>query len=212
MRQGRADEAIPLFEEQVSLAEDAEESAQNSHQRSPAILAYNNLTVAWEHKHDYLQARAYALLALQSDKDNRAARVNLSRIERALQRWRWPNTISGEYIQYAGHGSWQIITIEPSTTKEAHFCFSGIWWGANDESRGPSGIGELSGTAAVADGRGVYQSNDTSGDRCVISMDFRPDKVELQQSGDDTDCGFGHNVRANGIFLRISADAKCSPE
>jgi hypothetical protein len=43
-------------------------------------------------------------------------------------------------------------------------------------------------------------------------MKFSPDKLEVKQIGDDFDCGFGHNVTANGTFERISSEVECTPE
>ncbi len=41
-------------------------------------------------------------------------------------------------------------------------------------------------------------------------MHFSRDKLEVKQTGDDADCGFGHNVTANGTFQRLSSNAECS--
>ncbi len=210
----RLDEAIQFFERQAALAERADIERQGKSRdallHSPyklAITAYNNLAVAYSYQHDYLQARAWALVALRWDRNNRAARFNLHNIERALVGWQWPQTPAGEYVQYAGRGTWESMIVEPSPPGNAHFCFSGLWWGLGE---GPSGIGDLTATVPLRDSQAEYISRDFTDNQCSISMHFYRDKLEVKQTGNDSDCGFGHNVTANGTFQRISSSAKCT--
>ena len=209
MRHGRVEDAIKLFERQVALAEIADIEQQQAgkphHPYELAVPAYNNLASACLKKHDYLQARSWALVALRWDKDNSAAHVNIAVINRALRRPKWPNSPTGEYIQYAGRATWQSIVVEPSSPGTVHFCFSGLWWGLGE---GPAGLGDLRGTIYLSENRAKYVSSEFG--QCVISMRFFPDRVELKQTGSDSECGFGHNVRADGTFQRISTSASCT--
>jgi hypothetical protein len=215
LRQGRTDEAITLFEQQAALAELADIERQTKSRdvllHSPcklALTAYNNLAVAYSDKHDYLQARAWSLVALRCDEKSQAAQFNLHSIERALVGWQWPQTPAGEYLQYAGRGTWESFVVEPSPDK-VHFCFSGLWWGLGE---GPSGLGDLTATVPLRDSQAEYTSLEFTNNKCAISMHFSPDKLEVKQTGSDFDCGFGHNVTANGTFQRISTSAKCREE
>jgi hypothetical protein len=216
LRQGHLDIAIALFEQQAGLAEIADIGRQVRSRdvlpHSPcklALTAYNNLAVAYSDKHDYPRARSWALVALGCNEKSQAAQFNLRNIERAIVGWQWPRTPAGEYIQYAGRGTWESIIVEPSPTGSIHFCFSGLWWGLGE---GPSGLGELTGTVPLHGNHAEYASREFTDNKCVISMHFSPDKLEVEQTGSDFDCGFGHNVTANGTFQRISKSAQCTEE
>jgi hypothetical protein len=146
---------------------------------------------------------------LRCNKKDSAAQFNLGNIERALREWQWPETPAGEYVQYAGRGTWENIIVEPSPPDNVRFCFFGLWWGLGE---GPSGLGELRDTVPLHDNHAEYVSHESTGNKCLISMHFYADKLELKQTGSDFDCGFGHNVTADGTFQRISNSAKCPVE
>ena len=215
-KQGHLDQAIQLFEHQAALAEIADIGRQTSSRdallNSPyklSLTAYNNLALAYFAKHDYFWARAWTLVTLRWDKTNRAAQFNLRKIEQALQKWQWPQTTAGEYVQYAGRGTWESMVIKPSEPGSIQFCFSGLWWGLGE---GPSGLGDLSATVPFHHGIAEYSTQEFSEKRCRIAIHFFTDRLEVQQTGDPSDCGFGHNVTANGTFQRISSGAECPPE
>lgn len=213
LRQGHVDEAIHLFEQQAGLAELADIDRQSKLPdpllHSPyklALTAYNNLAVAYLDKRDYLRARSWALVALRWDKEDRAARFNLRNIDRALKNWQWPKTPAGEYIQYAGRGTWQSFIVQPSPHGTIHFCFSGLWWGLGE---GPSGLGELTETVPLHGNEAEYTTSEFTNNKCSIEMRFYDDRLEVKQTGSEWDCGFGHNVTASGTFQRIGTDGKC---
>ena len=212
MKEGRVEDAIDLFEQQAVLAEradiDRQGKSQNALLHSPyklAVTAYNNLALAYLKKHEYMWARAWTLVALQWEKDNQAAQFNLRKIEQQLDPGKWPRTTAGEYVQYAGHATWQSIIVKP-VSSGIKFCFSGLWWGLGE---GPSGIGELTATVPIEENRAEYRSTEY-GD-CRISMHFSAEKLVVQQP-DDAECGFGHNVSADGTYYRVSSNAECPPE
>lgn len=65
------------------------------------------------------------------------------------------------------------------------------------------GIGEISGDTAVfsgdeADAAGVAAA-------CKIIIKFvRPGTIKVQQNREESDCGFGHNVTADGTYKKAS--------
>lgn len=59
--------------------------------------------------------------------------------------------------------------------------------------------GELSGEASITGDTAIYQSDEYG--PCKIMMVFtKPGEVNVTQEGTDADCGFGHNVYANGVY------------
>jgi hypothetical protein len=40
-------------------------------------------------------------------------------------------------------------------------------------------------------------------ERCEITLVFLPGKLKVIQAGSDADCGFGHNVNADGTYRKI---------
>ena len=215
LKSGRIDEAIDLFKQQAALAEVADINLQTGSGRSRhrpytlAVPAYNNLALAYFKKHDYFWGRAWAHVALRWDKDNSAAQFNLREIEQALGKWQWPQMLAGEYVLYGGRGTWETFIVRPASAGNIEFCFSGLWWGRGE---GPSGIGDLHATVPIHDNQAEYSTHEFGEKECRISMKFSPDKLEVKQIGDDFDCGFGHNVTANGTFERISSEVECTPE
>jgi hypothetical protein len=218
LKAGRTEEAIKLFEEQVRLAElfdiERQQKAQTriSGLCQSALTAYNNLAVAYMHKGDYLQARAWAATAIACDKKDQAAQFNMRKIEERLSSSPRSKSPAGTYVQYAGRASWQTFVVEtidgnPSLQRSIHFCFSGLYWGMGE---GPSGLGDLEGTAPMPDMKAEYFSHEFSDKGCTLTLEFHPNRLEVLQTGDDVDCGFGHNVDASGTYLRVSAGTKCS--
>lgn len=59
--------------------------------------------------------------------------------------------------------------------------------------------GQLSGEASISGDTAIYE-NDEYG-QCKITIVFtKPGEVNVTQEGTDADCGFGHNVYANGTY------------
>jgi hypothetical protein len=211
LKAGKIDEAIVLFKWQGTLAEEAD--IRQGHVNigpgkkpvySLGILAYNNLALAYMHKGDLLEARAWCNVALRWDKNNKTALHNLGQIQKNLRRDNWilPDPVTGTYVQYAGRGYWNIFIVQRDEGSKISIFFSGMWWGPGHKY-GPSGIGEFRGTT-VLNGKSATYHGDADFP-CTVRMEFSFDKVELKQDGS---CGFGHNVEANGIYERVSTSGK----
>jgi hypothetical protein len=73
------------------------------------------------------------------------------------------------------------------------------------------GDGELTANTGTADGEAtingdtaVYSSNEFG--PCRITIKFvRPGQIKVTQNGADADCGFGHNVSADGAYKKASS-------
>lgn len=66
--------------------------------------------------------------------------------------------------------------------------------------------GEASGTAKLVGDTAIFTPPDTTG--CTIKLVFKPRKLIVTQQGNDSDCGFGHNVNAEGTYRLTSRRAQ----
>ena len=69
--------------------------------------------------------------------------------------------------------------------------------------------GELTANTGTADGMVTLKDNaatfvpeGTTG--CSINLKFEGNKLIVKQTGSDSDCGFGHNVTADGTYIKRS--------
>ena len=61
--------------------------------------------------------------------------------------------------------------------------------------------GYASGEAIIDGNIASFKPEDS--ERCEITLVFLPNKLRVEQSGSDADCGFGHNVNATGVYRKI---------
>ncbi len=61
--------------------------------------------------------------------------------------------------------------------------------------------GELSSVANIKGDTAVYSSSEYG--QCTITITFiKPGMLSVKQEGSDADCGFGHNVYADGTYYK----------
>lgn len=208
LRKGNVDGAIELFRQQAVYAEKTAVDLQQK-DRPPADpyreaeKAYDNLAVAYLHKHDPLRSRAWSKQALSWNAQDHAAQFNLAQAEAALKGWHWPATPEGAYLRYGGNGEWSQLIVESAREGRIRFCFEGI-------NAGPATAdsGEVQATVRLRKALATWSTREYGG-RCVITMRFQPDRIAVKQKGSDLACGFGNGVTADGTFQRVSTRAKC---
>ncbi|HXT62102.1 MAG TPA: hypothetical protein VN696_03610 [Pyrinomonadaceae bacterium] len=61
--------------------------------------------------------------------------------------------------------------------------------------------GYASGEAIIDGNIASFKPEDS--ERCEITLVFLPNKLRVEQSGSDADCGFGHNVNTTGVYRKI---------
>ena len=62
--------------------------------------------------------------------------------------------------------------------------------------------GQLDETFAIDGDVATY--NSTKFGRCTMKITFiKPGSIKVSQDGNDSDCGFGHNVRADGTYKKV---------
>jgi len=64
--------------------------------------------------------------------------------------------------------------------------------------------GEASGEATIENNVAVFTSSEFG--QCKITMTFLPNgRLNVAQQGSDANCGFGHNVTADGTYTKIKS-------
>jgi hypothetical protein len=72
------------------------------------------------------------------------------------------------------------------------------------------GDGELSANTGTAEGEAAIEGDtavysSTEFGPCRITIKFaKPGQIKVTQNGTDADCGFGHNVMADGVYRKVS--------
>jgi hypothetical protein len=161
-----------------------------------AVAAYNNMTRAYMKTYEYQRARFWCRLALSRDKDDKTAQQNLVAIERKLKRWKWPASLKGTYLRYAGHGEWYIVAVHQERSGKIAFGFSASWIAVDrlGTSMNTGFVGEL-----MPSNRSVtYHGKE--GFSCTVRMDFSSDKLVLIQDGN---CGLAPGIEVSGTFERV---------
>lgn len=182
------DKARDAFMSQVGWSESCQLS------RGALATAYNNVALTYIKQKDFLKARAWLLI----DEHDKKSQYNLGLIKTELNNLYKNNSPAGEYWQYAGKGAWNTISVVPKD-RQYQISFSGLYMGMMAMYYGPN-MGEFATLSPIKDGKAVYQDQEY-GNGCLIEMRFKADHVDLDNKRHD--CGFGHNVYADGEFLRV---------
>jgi hypothetical protein len=65
-------------------------------------------------------------------------------------------------------------------------------------------MGTGGGTAKISGDTAIYENNEFG--PCKITIKFvKAGTIKVTQEGSDADCGFGHNVTAEGTYKKISS-------
>ncbi|QCR37780.1 tetratricopeptide repeat protein [Nissabacter sp. SGAir0207] len=190
-QQGDFAKAREIFRDQVAWSEFCRQP------RDATVTAYNNIALSYLRQGMWLKARAWLQLAPDDDK----SRYNLGLMQAQLDALPPPRGPAGEYWQYAGYGTWNTLVVKPQGQRY-QIEYSGLYMGPMALYYGPN-LGEFSTVTAIEGGHALYQQTADSdfGSACDISMAFSDQQVTLSTRGD---CGFGHNVRAQGSYWRVT--------
>ncbi len=189
---GQYEKARDSYTDQVGWSETCELS------EAAIATAYNNVALTWIRQGEYLKARAWLMIK----KDDPKSQYNLNLIKDKLAALPAPAGPAGEFWQYAGRGMWSSYIISKKSGKY-HLIFDGLYPGLMGMYNGPN-MGSLEGDVIIANNKGVFhQQEEGSTDdfgQCEVSMNFGADTLTTSVKGD---CGFGHNVSADGKYLRV---------
>lgn len=162
---------------------------------SDLATAYNNVAMTWIREGEYRKAQAWLMLM----PEDRKSVYNLGLIKDKLQPF--PATLQGEYWQYAGRGIWETMTVKPLQHNIYQVSFDGYYFGLMGIYAGPN-IGGFDERVTLKDGKGVVDLKEEDIFACKIALAFTADVLSVT-TDDPQNCGFGHNVSANGEYRRI---------
>src|SRR5690606_2233756 len=111
-----------------------------------------------------------------------------------------PKNLAGKYVRYAGFGQWNTMEVK-RTSNTYQIEFNGLYMGLRSLIYGPN-LGEFSTSMPLNKAQANYSVED-----CKIDLKFQFSARNGQQivvnSSNPMSCGFGHNVSADGMYLKV---------
>ena len=97
---------------------------------------------------------------------------------------------------------WSEFKIQALGVNRLHVQFNGTYqYKVGGEMTANLGTGD--GITTLKGNVAIFVPQDTRG--CSISLTFVGQKLIVKQTGSDADCGFGHNVMADGTYIKRSS-------
>ncbi|MEG0482644.1 MAG: hypothetical protein RR569_06000 [Acinetobacter sp.] len=158
-------------------------------------IANNNVGLTYAKLGKPLWARAW----FQIDAHSKISQFNLKQLPMPKKQ----TDLSGEYVNYAGYGTWNHITVKKLKQKY-HIEFNGVYMGLRSLIYGPN-LGFFETTMPLKHNKATTQE-------CAIDLAFGFNAqvgnfVSVNQKQNLSDCGyFGHNVSANGLYQKVEAE------
>lgn len=157
--------------------------------QSQLTTAYNNVGISHQKLGQSRWARAWYAI----EKNDPKSQFNLKNLPQLHP----VQSKAGIYAKYIGQGVWDILEV---TAKGQFFNidYQGYRMGANGMIYGPN-IGEFSTQMAKT----AYQARYQYDDECMIQLNFARNLESIDVTQNQTDCGFGMGVYAEGHYSRV---------
>lgn len=190
--------ALGQFQQQASWSAFCAMHSENSDvsfSENAITTAFNNVGLSYFKSGKPQWARAWFSVFPQA----KSSQFNLKQLPLPQK----TQNLAGIYIQHAGFGHWNTIQVKRiKNSYQIHF--NGLYMGLNSMIYGPN-IGEFKTTMPVNKNQTTYRSDD-----CKINLNFAFDpkqgqQVILKQDSGSSGCGFGHNVYADGHYLKVES-------
>ena len=107
---------------------------------------------------------------------------------------------------YTDRSTGSVFSIDRAPNGMLSIDFEGVYPIRTPDGGRSANIGSASGTAKLIGDTAIFKPGETTG--CTIKLVFKPRKLIVTQQGNDTDCGFGHNVSADGTYKLTSRRAQ----
>ncbi len=152
-------------------------------------IAFNNVGLAYQKLGKNNWARAWFSIRPQS----KISQHNLALLPALTHH----NNLAGQYVRYAGFGEWNTVEVT-ATSAQYNIRFNGLYMGLRSLIYGPN-IGEFDTTMTKNRTQTNYQY-----EQCHLNLNFSTaQQLNISQTGESYDCGFGHNVSAIGHYLKV---------
>lgn len=188
--------AREAFEQQAAWQEQCDVGDQDR-----LATAYNNVALTWIRQGEYRKAQAW--LAIMPD--DKKSKYNLSLIQVKLDALPKPSSLTGEYWRYARLSTFQILKLKLLKDDAYQADWEGVYFGLMGLYYGPN-LGDFSEVVTLKNGEGdIVLSESDDAEPCILSLTQSSDGngLTIKQSSDSRHCGFGHNVSADGEYLRV---------
>lgn len=157
------------------------------------VIANNNVGLTYAKLNKPQLARAWYL----KDKEAKSSQFNLGQLPQP----KLSNDFSGTYVSAIGFGQWNTITVKKKKSNYEIF-FQGYYFPARGLIYGPN-MGEFDTSMPSSKKHAEYRYED-----CKITLDFKfksteGQVIDVKQSESQSGCGFGHNVWADGQYLKV---------
>ena len=123
----------------------------------------------------------------------------------------WPSVSAAEVTGTFSHrfggkfkGSSSDIEILSVGKGRLKVAFDLIYPFADGNGEMSANMGQADGEAAIKGDTAIFRSSEFG--QCTITIKFvRPGIIKVTQGGTENDCGFGHNVMADGTYRKTSS-------
>ena len=156
-------------------------------------IAQNNVGLSYAKLGQPLWAKVW----FQLDPASKISQFNLKQLVLP----RISSDLSGQYVNYAGYGAWNSITVRKKN-QQYQMQYDGLYMGIRSLIYGPNtGEFKLSMPSNKLQASYIYED-------CRIDLKFKSNSkdgqfIEVKQNSRDSFCGFGHNVNAAGIYQKV---------
>ncbi|MCP0911326.1 MULTISPECIES: hypothetical protein [Acinetobacter] len=189
-------QAIAQFKQQAawsSFCEMNRDEAKTSFSEQAITTAFNNVGLSYSKLGKPQWARAWFSVY----PDAKSSQFNLKQLPPPKK----DTELAGTYVQHAGFGAWSTLKI---VKQQQHYAieYEGLYMGLRSLIYGPN-LGGFNTTMPLNKTQAQYRSEDCKID---ISLGFDAklgSRAVLKQNSGDSGCGFGHNVSAAGVFLKV---------
>lgn len=107
------------------------------------------------------------------------------------------------YFSGKAKGSYDEIKVASAGKGKLKVSFNLVYPHLDANGEMTANMGSADGEAAIDGDTAVYSSTEFG--QCKITIKFvKPGQIKVTQSGNDSDCGFGFNVSATGIYKKVS--------
>ncbi len=108
--------------------------------------------------------------------------------------------VTGTFRDVSG-SEFQIAALGKGKLRVA---FSGVYAFKMADGGDMANSGEAAGKADIAGDTAIFVPENT--EQCTITLKFLVGrKLKVTQKGTDAECGFGHNVSADGLYKKVSS-------